>query len=96
MCRGIGDAWSMERLHRRTLRIGKKNMRHRSKTLELGLWFDYPLCCIRAFRRVRSRNRTPEQVRCIAAMKKSGKFAYIPCNDCACKYLQTHCSHLTM
>ncbi len=93
-----GDVWTRTHLHRRSLRAsdGQKNTRHRNKLFELGLWFDYPLCCIRAFtgrHRVRRQDRTPEQERCIAAMKRAKTFAYIPCNDCACKYLRENRSH---
>lgn len=47
---GRGDEWkNVRRIHRRSLRWGTKSTRHRSKWYELGLFYDYPPCCVREF-----------------------------------------------
>lgn len=90
-----GNNWNNATIHRRSLRFGnkQKNLRHRYKLRELGLWYDYPNCCIESFVRYSPKNRTDLQRSVIDIQHKKKVFKYVPCNNCSKKYLKNLKTH---
>ena len=90
----MGEQWNSD-IHRRSLRWQGKNLWHRNKFRELGLWFDYPTCCIDAFLYRCDRGEgwrdAPSVVRLALDLQweRKEKNGYVPCCECARNYLAT-------
>lgn len=84
-----GSHWNNKSIHRRSLRWIGKNLRHRNKLYEFGLWYDYPICCIEQFVQ-RNRPIDEEQHKCIKLMRENNEFSRVPCISCMQNYMSTH------
>ena len=94
-CLRIGQYWNNDAIHRRSLRFNrKKNLKHRHQSIELGLWYDYPICCIEHFSKRRSyERRSYVQEMVIKSQKRRGIFAHVLCVKCSINYLNSLKTH---
>ena len=91
----IGQRWTQQRLRRitrRSLRTGpQQNLQHRHRTMELGIYFDFPQCCINAF--VEPSWKIKKKIlcskECYEASQKQYALRYgcMPCHSCAKRFL---------
>ena len=91
-CMSEGHDWNNITIHRRSLRFGRtKNIKHRDKYLEWGLWFDYPMCCIDLFRKqcghYYSPVRSKIQERAMYHQQRRKTFIYVNCHNCSQNYI---------
>jgi hypothetical protein len=91
----VGRHWKKEVTdRRRSLRFCRpgnfgrdKNLTHRNKLFELGLYYDYPLCCVKALSRRERVPKSKKQKEAIERLHATKMFTHVPCQACAVKYL---------
>ena len=93
MCDGPGDRWNVRsHAHRRSLRSRAHSLRG---IVELGLWFDFPRCCIDAFVQTLKNRQAPGQTmnRAQKVYKTKMSLTHVPCRECADTYFRDNSAH---